>query len=107
VNIGAFSIVGTGNAFSTAGGSSNVSGLSTSATLTVPAGGGTIGFGFLTGGAGASFTNLTSDSVDTTCCGPRVLAAGHDTALSGSNTFTITFTAGNNVVSGSFATFSP
>lgn len=107
VTILTFSVLGTGNAFSSAGGSASVSGTSGSATLTVPSGGGTIGFGAQTSGTSATFTNLTSAVIDSSCCGTRVYAAGIDTSLSGSNTFTITYNGVPNATSSSFVTISP
>ena len=107
LNIITWSVVGTSDAFSSAGGSASVGGPSATATLTVPAGGGTIGFAVQAGGTGSSLTNLnTSDTNAGSCCGANWVAGAHDTASSGSTVFTITFTGGS-TVAGAFATFSP
>lgn len=101
-----WSVIGTSDAFSSAGGSASAAANSTTATLTVPAGGGTIGFGTLAGGTAASFTNLGTSDTNGSCCGGWV-AGAHDTASSGSTAFTITFTGTANRIAGAFATFSP
>lgn len=105
-----YSVTGTGatiNPSSCCGGSNSASSLTASATLTPPSGGGTIGLGALSAGAGASFTNLTSDLSSGACCGANWVAAGHNTSASGSTTYTITFTSSASTIAGSFATFSP
>ncbi len=108
VSIVTYSVTGTADAFSVAGGSAGSSVTSTSATLLVPSGGGTIGFSVFAGAAtSASFTNLTSDLNSASCCGGRLVASGNNTSLSGSNTFTITGNSTVNFGSGSYIAFSP
>lgn len=87
-----YSVVGTGAAFSVAGGTANTSGVSSnSTTIVVPAGGGVIAVQLIHNssqtGSGSNLTIDTAGFVN----GSSATACGHDTTHSGSTAFGFTW----------------
>jgi hypothetical protein len=108
LSIVVYNITGTGVAFSTAAQNTVTASATVSVSgLVVPSSGATIGFAMLDGASGfTSASNLTQDASSGSCCGGNWVWSGHNTTLSGSNSFGITF-ASSGFGAGSFATFSP
>jgi hypothetical protein len=111
ITVFAYSIISPTAAFSTGGGQQQATAKTVTATsLVVPSGGGTIAVAMMSSSGtptAAAGMNVT-DGSSNTLWGSHWIYAGHDVTNTGTQTFTITFTASTNqVVSGSFATFTP